>query len=189
MSQFGDYESESFPAYLEGLDEQLARLRNSFVSEREKIAAICESPIELKLAEAMQIYSLQIPCIWRLENASKVFGGLSMRTEIAPQLKINSLVFEKTYRVDFAIMHRHRYGMCSRLIVECDGHNFHERTKEQAARDRQKDRDIQSVGWKILRFTGSEIYADADLCADQIFTQIYNDSAADFQKAEMEGRT
>lgn len=54
------------------------------------------------------------------------------------------------------------------LIVECDGHDFHERTKEQAARDRSRDRIAQYQGIPILRFTGSEIWNDPMRCADEV---------------------
>lgn len=55
-----------------------------------------------------------------------------------------------------------------RLIVECDGHNFHERTKEQAAKDRNRDRTAQLGGIEVFRFTGSEIWRDPWGCAGQI---------------------
>jgi hypothetical protein len=55
-----------------------------------------------------------------------------------------------------------------RLIVECDGHDFHERTKEQAARDRERDRNAQLEGIEIFRFTGSELWRDPLGCCDQI---------------------
>lgn len=32
------------------------------------------------------------------------------------------------------------------VVVECDGHEFHERTKAQAARDRERDRGLQGIG-------------------------------------------
>jgi very-short-patch-repair endonuclease len=51
------------------------------------------------------------------------------------------------------------------VVIECDGHDFHERTKEQAARDRKRDRAVQSAGHIMLRYTGSEIYRDPLGCA------------------------
>lgn len=52
------------------------------------------------------------------------------------------------------------------LVVECDGHDFHDRTKAQAAHDRRRDREIlDEYGIVTVRFTGSEIYADAHRCA------------------------
>lgn len=54
------------------------------------------------------------------------------------------------------------------LIVECDGHDFHERTKEQAARDRSRDRWAQDNGYDVFRFTGSEIWRDPWGCGLQV---------------------
>lgn len=70
-------------------------------------------------------------------------------------------------RVDFVI-HAWDGGEWKRLIVECDGHDFHERTQEQAARDRQRDREAQLAGVPVFRFTGTEINRDAWGCAAKI---------------------
>ena len=57
-------------------------------------------------------------------------------------------------------------------VVECDGHDFHERTKEQAAHDRKRDREMQMDGWKVFRFTGSEIHANPMRCAWDAFSAL-----------------
>lgn len=67
------------------------------------------------------------------------------------------------YRADFAVTFS---GV--KVVVECDGHDFHEKTKEQAARDKKRDRDFQLAGWKVLRFTGSEIHRDVEACARDV---------------------
>ena len=54
------------------------------------------------------------------------------------------------------------------LIVECDGHDYHERTKDQAIHDKKRDRFFTLGGYKILRFTGSEINKDPWACAEQV---------------------
>lgn len=59
-------------------------------------------------------------------------------------------------------------GSVFRLAVECDGHDFHERTKEQAARDRARDRRLQEAGYTVMRFTGSEIYRDPVKCVLEV---------------------
>lgn len=58
-----------------------------------------------------------------------------------------------------------------KLIVECDGHDFHERTKEQAARDRSRDRAVVAAGHRILRYTGSELYRDPMKCVREVLKQ------------------
>jgi hypothetical protein len=44
-----------------------------------------------------------------------------------------------------------------RLVIECDGHDFHEKTREQATKDKSRDRDLLNLGYPVMRFTGSEI--------------------------------
>lgn len=55
------------------------------------------------------------------------------------------------------------------LIIECDGHEFHEKTKEQARNDKRRDRSMIIDGFKILRFTGSEIWENPIAVAEEIF--------------------
>lgn len=52
-----------------------------------------------------------------------------------------------------------------KVVVECDGHDFHEKTKEQAQHDKERDRRFIELGYIVLRFTGSEIYKDPFKCA------------------------
>lgn len=71
------------------------------------------------------------------------------------------------YRVDLMVGVRSKNGlMC--IAVECDGHDFHEKTKEQAQKDKKRDRIIQRAGYHILRFSGSEIWRDPTSCAMEI---------------------
>ncbi len=77
------------------------------------------------------------------------------------------------YRVDFALR-RFALGEGDTvlstpiIVVECDGHEFHERTKEQATRDKERDRLLQSAGHVVLRFTGSELWREPEKCIDQV---------------------
>ncbi|SFG65363.1 endonuclease domain-containing protein [Methylobacterium gossipiicola] len=80
------------------------------------------------------------------------------------------------WRVDFAISFPDTAAPVGaplrKLLVECDGHEFHERTKAQAARDRSRDRLAQHQGLPIFRFTGSEIWNDPCGCADEVLSFI-----------------
>lgn len=67
------------------------------------------------------------------------------------------------YRVDFLIL-AHGPGGERRIAVECDGHEWHERTKDQAARDKLRDRELLLAGVPVMRFTGSEIWRDPGAC-------------------------
>ena len=80
------------------------------------------------------------------------------------------------WRVDFVVhypdldqpLDEVGYRPFKRLIVECDGHAYHERTKDQAARDRSRDRQAQLEGLPVFRFTGSELWNDPLGCADEV---------------------
>lgn len=64
------------------------------------------------------------------------------------------------YRLDFAVC---KY----KLAIECDGHEYH-KTKEQRRHDAEKDRFLLADGWRVARFTGSEIVKDASACAEEV---------------------
>lgn len=78
---------------------------------------------------------------------------------VRPQVPIGA------YRADFLLTYRHYTGAGVAAVIECDGHNFHEKTKEQAQRDKERDRHFQSLGLLVLRYSGSEIYRDPLKCA------------------------
>lgn len=81
------------------------------------------------------------------------------------QTRVFTQVAYKSYRLDLLIeLPEYKY----RVAVECDGHDFHERTKEQARRDRKRDRAMTTDGLAFLRFTGSEIYGDAIACGRDV---------------------
>lgn len=90
------------------------------------------------------------------------------RTSTGIVLTVQSQFQLAEWRVDFLVSTPVGKGGRAFLIVECDGHDFHERTKEQAARDRSRDRKFQAEGYTVFRFTGSEIWRDPCGCANQI---------------------
>jgi very-short-patch-repair endonuclease len=58
--------------------------------------------------------------------------------------------------------------------IEIDGHEWHEKTKEQVARDKTRDRFITIQGITLLRFSGSEIYRNINKCIDDVIHCILN---------------
>ena len=65
-------------------------------------------------------------------------------------------------------------GLVRQVVVECDGHEFHERTKQQSQHDKRRDRFMQKEGFQVLRFTGSEIVKDPYACAVEILSAVYD---------------
>ena len=82
------------------------------------------------------------------------------------------------YRVDFHILLRRHDRQ---IIVECDGHDFHERTKEQARRDKARDRWFVTQDIRVLLFTGSEIYRDTQECVAEIANLIEAEYDRDYK--------
>jgi very-short-patch-repair endonuclease len=74
------------------------------------------------------------------------------------------------YRIDVVVVMRTEASpWWSIIAVECDGHDFHERTPQQASRDRARDREIFArCGIVPVRFTGSEIHRRSEQCAHEI---------------------
>lgn len=78
------------------------------------------------------------------------------------------------FRVDFFLRYEIRNWVpnsCVRtaeVIIECDGHNYHERTKEQARCDKSRDRRLARLGFTVFRYTGSELFNDAFGCVEEI---------------------
>lgn len=131
----------------------------------------CESPIERLLAAALYASDKVGQPILHFMAANTLpdkppFGDAAF---VYPQAKFGR------YRADFAFLDATaaKDGTKWRvMIVECDGHDFHERTKQQAQRDKARDRYFQSQGHKVLRFTGSEIWADPTACAEEILNEL-----------------
>lgn len=71
------------------------------------------------------------------------------------------------YRADFFLTLAFR-DCSAELVVEIDGHDFHERTKKQAAHDKKRDRYFAEKGIRVLRFTGSEVYRDVAGCVSEV---------------------
>ena len=126
--------------------------------------AACESPIERHLLAAMMnspavLDGAMYPEV-RLGADPATFKGSAPL--IIPQMRVLQ------FRIDFAVVwYRAECGPVT-LAVECDGHDFHEKTKDQARRDKSRDRALFSAGWPVLRFTGQEIHEDAAQCADDV---------------------
>lgn len=73
--------------------------------------------------------------------------------DLQPQYSVGN------YRLDFAIPE-------IRFCVELDGHDAH-KSKEQRTHDASRDRWLELNGWRVVRFTGSEIFRDAKKCVDE----------------------
>lgn len=130
---------------------------------------ICESPIEVAFAVAfMTVGWAEAGSVMLLlaEYEGQARNVRDTKRFLRSQWKIDP------YRVDFMVS-TSLSDTAPAVVVECDGHDFHERTKEQAERDRSRDREMQAKGYYVFRFTGSEIYRDAFKCAREVHHQLW----------------
>lgn len=140
--------------------------------------ARCESPIEKRFLDSLLFLCIQQTFEIKLqgEYIGVIEGGFPITVRITPQWQFGK------YRCDFYIeMERPNFGAditqntTTRIAVECDGHDFHERTKEQATRDKERDREMTKGGLKVFRYTGSEIFKDPIKCAKEVLDFLEGD--------------
>lgn len=76
-------------------------------------------------------------------------GPEGLQFRLHPQFDVEC---EQTiYRLDFAVPE-------ALVAIELDGHEFHEKTKEQVTYRNTRDRRLQALGWTVLHFSGSELF-------------------------------
>jgi very-short-patch-repair endonuclease len=74
-------------------------------------------------------------------------------------LKPQHAVLNGKYRLDFALPTK-------KIGIELDGYAWHS-DRETFTKDRARQRELELDGWRLIRFSGSEINADADDCVRQ----------------------
>lgn len=76
-----------------------------------------------------------------------------------------------TYRADLVIHAKldNQQQPFAPVVIECDGFNYHDKTREQAVRDRQRDRYMQKANYLVARFAGDEIVEQPLECAFEVY--------------------
>ena len=145
---------------------------------------ITESPIEEKFAAAVRTYDgdgltvLPSSDVATLKATFYALGNYGLDGNRADSFACAPQVQIGPYRTDFCFIADCVYGEFLLVAVECDGHEFHERTKEQAAHDRSRDRAMTRAGIHVMRFTGSEIHRDAEGCFQEVYDYLMDKHTA-----------
>ena len=140
----------------------------------------CQSPIEVAMFFALTSQAVgfgpHMPTVVVWDgHPSQIVDRIGWGTvEIRPQAQIGE------HRVDFLVTFSHdpigddgkRTRIERKLIVECDGHDFHDRTKGQASRDRERDRALQAAGYQVFRYTGADLWADVFKCSHEVLRHL-----------------
>lgn len=121
-----------------------------------KSIGICESPIEKHLMPWLLVQRQ-----WLFDYPSILLSRDRLRCNcnaiaLVPQFWIGQ------FRVDFAFVWRHGRDLL-KVVIECDGADYHTDRKKELVREK----NLLGVSHvlEIVRFTGSEIYANPEKCA------------------------
>lgn len=151
-------EHEAGPFIDRWLTSQCARLKRRL--------SVCESPIETIFAVAvLSAHDARGPVF---ELATRTDGALLTllatsrdgRLTFTAQHEVK--LGRKAYRLDFTLISDQR-----RVVVELDGHAYHA-SKAARSADAGRDLALTKAGWTPVRFTGSDIWRDADGCAAKV---------------------
>lgn len=137
--------------------EEMGKICNSVFLDIFEFYEYCESPIEQIFLFAFSIFNVR----------NKPLCVLYPQEEITCKDGTN-------FRADFLlciseVLVAHGFEPINdvKLIIECDGHEFHERTKEQVARDNNRDLALKNEGYEVIHFSGSQIYNDPIGCVEK----------------------
>lgn len=162
LESFIDEYNNNIGEVEERLDEVISFQLESLLSQIYCAVESCQTPIEKILAIYLEEYA----------NRSKLHF-LGDVFEIEPQAEIE--INDKKYKVDFLVKFLKEENLIDHeFVIECDGHDFHEKTKEQVKKDKERERNLMENGYVVIRFTGSEIYDSPARCARQALRIIEN---------------
>lgn len=164
----------SLDARLGALGDQAADVakqwaHSEFDRQMAELEPACESPIEMVFAAGLIVVGEEEgpgggSLFWDLKIIPRdTFDKLDAPTPGCCYFTAQYVIGD--YRVDFLL----KFWRGVTVVVECDGHDWHERTPEQAERDKSRDRFLQAQGHLVFRFTGREIWRDPVRCAREAF--------------------
>ena len=124
-----------------------------------------------------------------IENWQRLYKKFEQETESPIEsialLHIKDFTFNEPFPLDYTVTTQYPIGRYTvdifvhyiprnlKIIIECDGHDFHERTKEQATHDKARDRFLTKNGYIVLRYTGSQICDDPQVIVNDIIELVY----------------
>lgn len=161
---------ENFELYVEEIAKELKgiyfKTTNQELVESYQTDDV-ESPIEVLMLMALKRHSI----IAREQGINPVINTQGVFHVEGRKMRVDFLL---TFPQNFTVKNKY-FNREVKMIIECDGHDFHEKTKEQAQKDKSRDRILKASGYTVFRFTGSEIYRNAAGCAREIFNYAENE--------------
>ncbi len=113
-----------------------------------------KSPIEQIFLAAIRVMAMSENTDFNVCSSEESFAKIRRGgVFICPQFSVGK------YTVDFLVRfesYAHPFRSSS-VIVELDGHDFHDKDKRQRAYEKARDRFLTKTGHRVLHFTGSEL--------------------------------
>lgn len=125
---------------------------------------------ERSVKETINLYGITSPIEqiflmeWKYSKAEERFNA-----KIKPREKVHTIGGK--YEIDFLITSSDNQTKLE-LAIELDGHEFHEKTKDQVIKDKRRERAIVTSGFPVLRFSGAEIVRNVRACVEEIISYL-----------------
>ena len=118
--------------------------------------------------EISPIECIMLAILERIETTIRLSFDGYYHFYFFPQYKIGK------YIVDFLVGYDNE-GLEQKVVIECDGHDFHEKTKEQVAYDKKRERFLTSNGYIVLRYSsGAAVFLQKRQPPGFFFLSFYN---------------
>ena len=137
------------------------------------------SPIEQSFLAA---YIITASTLSGMVSWEERFGGKKHKCPLCAELLNINPQFDveidgKTYIIDFLICFAPMLDTNGvSYAIELDGYEWHS-SKLQVNKDYERERALQKAGYKVIRFTGSQIHKDPFSCAKEVIEMIFSDSS------------
>ena len=74
------------------------------------------------------------------------------------------------------------YSFMSSVTVECDGHDYHNKTKRQVSNGNKRSNAMQKSGLTVIHFSGSDLFKYPYQCAEEAYCIIIKKYKKDLKK-------
>lgn len=160
---------ESVSIFLDKASADIGRIESDSFSQ-EVFCTLYENNIITSPIEQLFYIALRVMCRAAgdpfcpdpefVDGKESFSGGVFL----TPQYKVGN------YRVDF-LVRRIGWGeddFSRTVIVELDGHNFHDKDKRQRSYEKARDRFLSRQGYTVLHYTGSDVVSDPYKVAHEV---------------------
>lgn len=126
---------------------------------------------DVEYAMAVALRAMNCGYGWEFDGQQLVVQEWD-ETGNSPVVQIQPSKMLVGFRIALAIRVRGPNKKTLRMAVQCDGHDFHDMSPEQAKQEKKFEKALTVGRYQLVRFTGEEISNDPAKCAAKIATEI-----------------